>query len=205
MKTGFTLATSVVLAIAIIALVHQCTTGKIDNTQTQFLNNQIEQLLLPESYDNNPANSVIHLSSPELGSNEKLPIYRASLAGNPSGSVITAVAPDGYNGDIHLLIGLSYSGNVIGVRVTKHNETPGLGDDIDIKRSDWISAFDNLQTGQMAMQQWQVKRDGGSFDQFTGATITPRAVVHAVHRVVRWHAQAKEIIYAPATAPANAQ
>jgi len=122
-------------------------------------------------------------------------VYRARAQARPTGAVVTAIATDGYNGEIKILVGFNYDGSVVSTRVTDHQETPGLGDDIDVKRSSWIHSFDGLSPDEMQAQDWQVKKDGGMFDQFTGATITPRAVVHAVHRATTWYLKNRETLF----------
>ncbi len=106
--------------------------------------------------------------------------YRASLQGRPSGIILTSET-QGYGGPIRLLTGIDADGNITGVRVISHKETPGLGDAIELSRSPWILGFNGKSLGNLTEQQWHVKKDGGRFDAFTGATITPRAVVKGVH------------------------
>ncbi len=109
-------------------------------------------------------------------------IYTATLDNQPTAVIISARATDGYAGDIDLLVGILIDGSISGVRVLQHQETPGLGDDIETRKSNWILDFNG--TSLTTPARWAVKRDGGSFDQFTGATITPRAVVKAVNRAL---------------------
>jgi len=187
LSIGLTLGAGAMVAMLIILIAHNLTREPIRESKQQKLQQQLSQLLLPETYDNQPAESVTYVTSEALGSEDTYPVYLATLKNKNTGVVVAATAADGYNGDIDLLIGLSENGSVTGVRVTQHNETPGLGDDIEINKSNWVLSFNELKTGAMAEHDWHVKKDGGKFDQFTGATITPRAVVHAVHRVVRWH------------------
>lgn len=180
----------------IIVAAYHLTRETIQTTQQVELQATLVKLLAPNTYDNDPTLDVIYLTDPALGSTDPRPIYRARASGNPTGVVISSVAPDGYNGDIELLVGLSFTGDVFAVRVTNHNETPGLGDDIEASRSDWIHSFADLSPSAMQAQEWQVKKDGGRFDQFTGATITPRAIVRSVHEVVQWYQQTQDTIYA---------
>src|SRR5690606_27992952 len=108
---------------------------------------------------------------------------------------VPAVAPDGYSGAIRLLVGINRDGSISGVRVLGHNETPGLGDKIDLKKSDWIHRFAGKSLGSPPSQRWRVKKDGGDFDQFTGATITPRAVVNQVRRVLEFVQEHRELLF----------
>jgi len=106
------------------------------------------------------------------------------MGDSPVAALMIVTAPDGYNGDIRLLIAIDISGKVLGVRVVSHRETPGLGDPIEIERSDWILSFTQKSLLNPGADGWAVKRDGGEFDQFTGATISPRAVVKTVHNTL---------------------
>lgn len=113
-------------------------------------------------------------------------VYRARMDGKPVAVMMIVTAPDGYNGDIRMLAGISASGTIFGVRIISHRETPGLGDPIDIEKSDWILGFNHKSLQNPDADGWAVKKDGGQFDQFTGATISPRAVVRAVNSVLRY-------------------
>ncbi|NND66563.1 MAG: electron transport complex subunit RsxG [Halioglobus sp.] len=113
-------------------------------------------------------------------------IYLARLRGEIVTAIIPAVAPDGYTGDIEMIVGVNRDGSIAGVRVLGHKETPGLGDKVSLKKSDWITGFDGRSLANPTIDGWAVKRDKGVFDQFTGATITPRAVVKATLRVLQF-------------------
>jgi len=172
-KNGLVLGGSAALAILVVVAAFALTQEPIRLTEQRNLQQNLLQLLAPNSFNNNPALDKIYLKAPAFGSDELMAVYRARDNGTPTGAVFTSVAPDGYNGAIELLIGLSFQGDIIGVRVTQHNETPGLGDDIDAKKSTWIYSFNNLMVNEMKPEQWNVKKDGGRFDQFTGATAKP--------------------------------
>ncbi|MFV8783824.1 electron transport complex subunit RsxG [Microbulbifer sp. SA54] len=120
--------------------------------------------------------------------------------GTITAAIIPAVAPDGYSGPIRLLVGVNRDGTIAGVRVTNHAETPGLGDKVEVKKSDWVLSFNGKSLQDPARDQWKVQKDGGAFDQFTGATITPRAVVHQVRKVLDFVAENREKIF---TAPVS--
>ena len=106
--------------------------------------------------------------------------------------ILPGVAPDGYSGNIALIVGVDIAGNISGVRVTAHKETPGLGDKIDLKKHDWILGFNGLSLGNPPAGQWAVRKDGGQFDAFTGATITPRAVVGQIARMLEYFMSHRE-------------
>ncbi len=129
----------------------------------------------------------------ELGLRDDKSIYLARNQGDVVAAIIPAVAPDGYTGDIEMIVGVNRDGSIAGVRVLAHKETPGLGDKVDIKKSDWIMDFDGRSLSDPTPEGWAVKRDKGVFDQFTGATITPRAVVKATLRVLQF-AEANRVL-----------
>ena len=128
-------------------------------------------------------------------------VYRARSEGRPVAAAMKLRANDGYNGRIDLLIGVYANGEVSGVRVLSHRETPGLGDGIDIARSDWILDFNGKSLRSPEPAGWTVERDGGVFDQFTGATITPRAVVHAVRRALEYFEENRETLFSAPAGP----
>lgn len=109
--------------------------------------------------------------------------------------IIPTVAPDGYSGPIQMLVGVNRDGTIAGVRVTNHAETPGLGDKVEVKKSDWILAFSGQSLDDPGRDMWKVEKDGGAFDQFTGATITPRAVVNQVRTVLDFVAEHQQAIF----------
>jgi len=122
-------------------------------------------------------------------------------SGVPVAVILRFAAVDGYNGHIGLLVGIEADGRVAGVRVTSHRETPGLGDAIEIEKSDWVRGFEGRSLDAPAEAEWTVRRDGGAFDQFTGATITPRAVIKAVRLALAYHESHREQLYS--TAPSS--
>ena len=138
--------------------------------------------IIPERYhDNNMLRDRVQLPADDtLESNQPVTVWVARKHDHPTGIIMPVTAPDGYSGEIHLLVGLDMEGHILGVRVTSHKETPGLGDRIETKKSDWVLGFNGQSLGTPPYREWNVRKDGGEFDQFTGATITPRAVVKAV-------------------------
>lgn len=126
--------------------------------------------------------------------------YRAQNQSGQTDIVILPVnAPEGYTEAIRMVVGIHRSGELVGVRVTRHKETPGLGDGIEIAKSDWITAFNGKSLSQPALEGWAVKKDGGQFDQMTGATITPRAVVKAVKQSLQFFETNKAVLLANST------
>ncbi len=120
-------------------------------------------------------------------------IHIARYNGKAIAAIIPAVAPDGYSGDIKMIAGINADGTIAGIRVLQHNETPGLGDNVDLKKSNWILQFNGKSLVNPIANVWAVKKDGGEFDQFTGATITPRAVVGQTKRILDFFAKAQPL------------
>ncbi|MHB1591102.1 MAG: RnfABCDGE type electron transport complex subunit G, partial [Sulfuricella sp.] len=123
------------------------------------------------------------------------PVYRAVKEGKPSAAVLEVIAPDGYGGNIRMIVAIKADGEVSGVRVVTHHETPGLGDYIDIAKNSWIRIFEGKSLSKYADQDWKVKKDGGKFEYMAGATVTPRAVVKAVHKSLKYFAQNQDMIF----------
>jgi electron transport complex protein RnfG len=130
--------------------------------------------------DNDPLTDRIQVSDPDLLGDESTDVYRVRSDDQPVAVILNPIVPDGYAGPIKLLVAVLRDGSLGGVRVLAHHETPGLGDRIDEAKSDWIYGFAGKSLGKPPLERWKVKRDGGDFDQFTGATITPRSIVKAV-------------------------
>ena len=129
------------------------------------------------------SNDIISIPAPDLTSSDKpLDIYIAKKEQRIVAVAYQIIAPDGYAGPIALMLGINIKGEILGVRIISHKETPGLGDKIEEKKDDWILSFDGLSSGNTKRDDWAVKKDGGRFDQFSGATITPRSVVKAIQR-----------------------
>ena len=175
-----------------------------DNTRDRIAANEratllrkLHHLIPPETHDNILLEDAITVTSKSLsGPAGGITVYRARMAGKPVALVMTPVAPDGYNGTIKLLVGIRADGTLSGVRVVSHRETPGLGDAIDEARSDWIHLFDNKSLENPTADRWKVRKDGGDFDQLTGATITPRAIVEAVRQTLLYYREHQEALFA---------
>ena len=187
-----------VAGTTLVAVTEYGTSEAIAENERRLLLRNLHALLPPERFDNDIANDILELpASPLLGTDEASVAYRARRQGAPVAVIFNSIAPNGYSGRIHLLVGVYVDGSVAGVRVVKHAETPGLGDAIERRKSDWILGFDGKSLANPDRQGWQVKRDGGDFDQLTGATITPRAVVAAVHDSLLYYQQNADMLFAP--------
>jgi len=194
--TAFILAGFAIAGTGLVAFTYKATQGKIAEAERDALLRSLHSVVKPEEHDNELFSDLKLVTSPRLlGSKKPMPVFRARKNGDPVAVILTAIAPDGYNGDIKLLIGVYYDGTLSGVRVLTHRETPGLGDAMETRRSDWILGFNDLSIDKPDIKQWKVKRDGGYFDQFTGATITPRAIVKAVHNALEYYGQHKQELF----------
>ena len=202
LETSLTLLAFVIFFTALSAWVYLFTKPTIEASAKQERLVFFNQVLPSHLYNNDPMNDTLTLPpEPALGQRLSSQVYRARMNGKPAGLILEAVAPDGYSGDIKMLIGLDAKGHLLSVRVTEHKETPGLGDYIDPKKDrnkarPWISQFDNLPA--LSDVQWHVKKDGGTFDAVAGATVTPRAVVKAVHKTVQFAQANLTLLFAPA-------
>lgn len=119
-------------------------------------------------------------------------IHIARFDGEPVAAIIPSITPEGYSGDIAMIVGVNFDGSIAGVRVVEHRETPGLGDKVDLRKSDWILSFNDKSLSNPKPDAWNVKKEKGDFDQFTGATITPRAVIHQIAKTLEYFSQDKE-------------
>lgn len=185
-KNGAVLAIFACASTGVVALTHYLTKDQINQQEQAQLLSVLNQVIPHEMHDNSLYESCTLVRDPSLGTEENLPVYMATLNGQPSALAIEAIAPDGYNGAIKIIVGIEQDGTVSGTRVLSHQETPGLGDKIDLRITDWILGFSGKQLTPENQSTWKVRKDGGEFDQFTGATITPRAVVKAVKNTVQF-------------------
>jgi electron transport complex protein RnfG len=129
-----------------------------------------------------------------LGLSKGGDIYIARHNEQPVAAIIPSVTAEGYSGDIAMIIGVNFDGSIAGVRVVEHRETPGLGDKVDVKKSDWILEFNGKSLTNPEPSGWAVKKDRGEFDQFTGATITPRAVIQQIAHTLKYFGEDRERI-----------
>ena len=189
LKNSLVLALFAAVTVAVVAITQQSTESRIIEAERAAQIRTLGEILPAYSYDNALLDNVIALNEPLLGHRAETPAYLATLAGQPAAVILQANAPDGYSGTISLLIGIMADGTLSGVRVIHHKETPGLGDRIELAKSPWIKRFDGKSLSNPAQRGWAVKKDQGDFDQFAGATITPRAVVAAVHKALQYFDQ----------------
>ncbi len=175
---GFSLLASVLLGVT------NCSTqGTIQERLDEDLKKSLEEVVPASYYDNNILQDTLTIPSADynIGAKETT-VYLAKKEGKVSAVCFKFIAPDGYSGAINLIMGIDRNGALLGVRVLNHKETPGLGDKIEVTKSDWILNFVGRSLENLTPAQWAVKKDGGIFDQFAGATITPRKTVQATYR-----------------------
>ena len=180
-KAGLSLALFAFISVLLVAITNNLTKQKILDNQAKMLLLALNEVVPSSRYDNDLIKSKYILSSQDTGFVSDTPVYLATKEGKPATVIFEVTTFKGYSGAITLLIGINANDQQIsGVRIVKHNETPGLGDKMETRKSDWVHAFSHKSLGNPDINGWQVKKDGGQFDQFTGATITPRAIVNAV-------------------------
>ena len=181
------------LATILLVSGNLLTRDVIAERQREDLQESLQQVMPEKLYDNDLLAAPIQLEDAE---GKPLTIYRGT-AGLHVSTLAWEVVGRGYAGDIRLILGLDAKGRILGVRVLSHAETPGLGDKIEIARDDWILAFDGLSLGNPPVERWKVDKDGGQFDSFSGATITPRAVVAAIEGGLHFFNDHRETLLQP--------
>ncbi|EOX4914745.1 electron transport complex subunit RsxG [Vibrio alginolyticus] len=193
-KNGLTLAIFACATTGLVALTQYLTKDQIKVQEQKQLLSVLNQVIPENMHDNALTQACTMVTSPDLGTLRAMPAYLATKNGEPTAIAIESIAPDGYNGEIKVITGIDNQGNILGTRVLNHQETPGLGDRIDLRVTDWILSFTGKQVTENNWNSWKVRKDGGDFDQFTGATITPRAVVKVVRNTVNYVNQSREDI-----------
>ncbi|MDH5301444.1 MAG: electron transport complex subunit RsxG [Gammaproteobacteria bacterium] len=185
---GLALAVFGLVASALVGYTFENTKERIAENEKQALLNGLHEIIPADRIDNDLYNDFITVQAASLGYRGQLAtIYRARQKETPVAAILNVVAPDGYSGAIKILVGVNFDGTIAGVRVIDHKETPGLGDYIEADKSDWILSFNGRSLRDPLPSEWKVKKDGGEFDQVTGATITPRAVVTAVRKALEYY------------------
>jgi electron transport complex protein RnfG len=199
-RPALTLAIVAAVLTAAVALVASVTRERIAANEQSWIKQRLDALVAPGTHDNDLLTDSITVTAPDLlGSSQPVRIYRARSGGTPVAAVIRPIAPDGYRGPIELLVAIDQGGRLIGVQVIRHEETPGLGDAFESRDIHWLDRFRGRSLTDPPPQRWTVRRDGGDFDAFTGATITPRAIVKAVRNALEYYQRnSKRIFELPA-------
>lgn len=184
-----------IVSVGLIAFTQVQTRDLIEEQQRLVRERTLNQIVANDLYDNVLVDSTLPVNDQQLlGLDSSQPAYIALKNQQLSAVILPLTVADGYSGDIDLLVGMNADGIITGVRVLQHQETPGLGDQIEIKKSDWILSFNGKSITNPQAADWQVKKDGGEFDQFTGATITPRAIVRGVYKSLVYFKENKVLL-----------
>jgi Na+-translocating ferredoxin:NAD+ oxidoreductase subunit G len=195
-KPALTLAIIAAVLTALLALVASFTRERIVSNEQAWIRQRLDALVPPATHDNDLLTDSIAVTAPDLlGSSQPVKIYRARRNGAPVAAVLRPIAPDGYRGPIELLVAVGPNARLIGVQVIRHQETPGLGDAFESRDVHWLGRFRGRSLTDPPPQRWTVRRDGGDFDAFTGATITPRAIVKAVRNALEYYQRNSQRIF----------
>ncbi|MDG0971017.1 MAG: electron transport complex subunit RsxG [Porticoccaceae bacterium] len=189
------LAIFALITAIILASTDSLTRDKIAESERQAAQRKLLEIIPIERHDNDLLMDVQPIPQrfwAKLGLKKGGDIHIARRDGMPVAAIIPAITPDGYSGNIAMIIGINFDDTIAGVRVTEHRETPGLGDKVDLKKSDWILDFNGKSLVNPEASAWDVKKNGGAYDQFTGATITPRAVINQIVATLEYFSQDRE-------------
>ena len=202
---GLLLGIIALLGVSLLALVNDLTRERIIEQEERRVLRQLNEIVPQALYDNALHEDVMSVTDPVFFRHSTpVTVFRARKGEQAIAAIMRVTAPDGYNGDIRLLVGIDAGGTILGVRVVSHRETPGLGDPIETRKSDWVLGFADSSLQNPDARGWTVKKDGGHFDQFTGATISPRAVVRAVHTaLIYFQANRQQLFDTPAATAAD--
>jgi Na+-translocating ferredoxin:NAD+ oxidoreductase subunit G len=194
-KRYFILVLVLIGVIASVALIATITRERIAANERSWFVAHLDALIPTSLRDNDLYADAITVSHVELLGAASTMIYRARHGDTPVGAVIQAIAPDGYGGPIELLIAVDYQGAVLGVEILRHSETPGIGDGFAPHRTDWLRALVGRSLDRVQPKRWTIRKDGGEFDQFSGASVTPRAILKAVRQALEYYASHREEIF----------
>lgn len=184
-KSGVTLAIIAAICTSLVALTWQLTAERIETNEKEWLERNLRPVLAGLFFDSLITESMLTIPPPhDLPGSGTAIIYRVYAGEAPAAALFVVSARDGYAGPIRLLIGVAMDGTVTGVRVLEHRETPGLGDRIETAKSDWVLQFDGRSLENPELGKWAIKGDNGAFDQLTGASVTPRAIIKAIKKTL---------------------
>ncbi len=197
MKGGITLAAIAAICTALVAVTFVYTEERIAANEQAWLERSLQPALSGLFYDSGVTESMITIPPPhDLPGSDAAVVYRVYAEDVPVAALFVVSARDGYAGPIRILVGLGVDGTVTGVHVLEHRETPGLGDRVESRKSDWVRQFDGRSLTDPAPQGWAIKRDGGQFDQLTGASVTPRAIVKAIRETLLYFDANRDTVFA---------
>lgn len=197
------LAAFAIVTTAFVSATYLGTKERIGEQERAAREKALLEIVPRARHNNTMLDDTVEIADAELlGYTEQRKAFIARKDGQPVAIILPAVAPDGYGGKIEMIVGVNTDGSIAGVRALSHTETPGLGDNIETKKSNWILNFDGKSLGNPTEDLWHVKKDKGVFDQFTGATITPRAVTKAVYHALKYVQAHKDTLFQPKAANA---
>jgi H+/Na+-translocating ferredoxin:NAD+ oxidoreductase subunit G len=186
--------TSLVCFIFII-IVHNISKDKISINKERAALAVINEVM-PIKYDNDLFNDNVIIDVPAyINPTKSITAYRARVNNQPRAVSLMPVMTKGYNGNISLIIGIAYDGALTGVRILQHNETEGFGDKAHQDKTDWLLGFNNHSFEGLPEEKWAVKKDGGEFDQLSGATITSRSIINIVYKVLEYYSENRNSFY----------
>lgn len=204
-RSGLTLAAIAAVCTSIVVVTWQFTRKQIVANERAWLEQSLVPALGDVEFDSGLLESRFEIPEPhDLPATGPATVYRVYLEGAPAAALFVLTARDGYAGPIRFLLGLGYDGRVTGIRVLEHRETPGLGDDIEAAKSDWGLQFNGRSLGDPGIAGWAIRSDGGEFDQLTGASVTPRAVIKAIQQALLYFDANRDSVFAATAAQGSA-
>lgn len=198
MTSAILLGLFAMVGTGLVSGINALTEDQIAENIRQSTLRSLGEVLPADRFDNDILADIVEINDPLLDRHGPAIVHLAQKEGEPVAAIFEVATREGYSGHIGVLVGVNYDGTVSGVRIIQQKETPGLGDDIDQSRSDWILGFEGKSLGDPTEKDWAVKKDGGVFDQFTGATISPRAVVKKVKQTLIYYKQHRDQLFKPA-------
>ncbi len=197
-RTGLTLAVIAVVCASAVTLTYRATAGRIEANRQAWLESRLRPALGDVAFDTGLTDAVLVLEAPHgLPGSDAAVVYRVYKDGQAAAALFAVTAMSGYAGPIRVLVGVDAAGALTGVRIAGHTETPGLGDKIESSRSDWVQQFPGRSLVNPPLDGWAIRADGGDFDQLTGATVTPRAVVGAVRDTLLYFDARRDTLFSP--------
>jgi len=202
LRAAALLVAGVVGTVLVVAALQRLTSERIAHNERLWLISKLESLVPSSLRDNDLYTDRTQVRPQDLlGTEAPVTIYRARKNGIAAAAILSPIAPDGYGGSIELLVAVDYEGAVLGVQVLAHRETPGIGDGFEPRRSNWLQSFKGRTLDNPEQARWTIRKDGGNFDQFTGASVTPRAIIKAVRRALEYYRANRETIFNAAAQP----
>ena len=199
LRSGITLAAIAAVCTSFVAVTWQATVARIAANEQAYLEQSLAPAVAGIDYDSGLLDAKLIIPEPHTlpGSGDAV-VYRVYRSGEPAAALFVVSARDGYSGPIRLLVGIGVNGSIAGIHVLEHRETPGLGDGIELSKSDWALQFagKSLTDPAAAGGGWAIRADGGKFDQLTGASVTPRAVIKAIRQTLIYFDANRDVVFA---------